>query len=122
MVVDAIAKAAHDLLAKSEKVEDLYTGDCRGCGECCSRFLPITPEDEVRLVWHLAANPVEVPAQRGEIDLVCPLLSESRECLAYEARPAICREYRCDLHAKGTLKHSRALFGAHIVDMRELVG
>lgn len=122
MVVDAIAKAAHDLLAKSEKVEDLYTGDCRGCGECCSRFLPITPDDEVRLLWHLAANPVEVPAPMGEIDLVCPLLSESRECLAYEARPAICRTYRCDLHANGLLRHGHELDGASVVDMRELVG
>lgn len=122
MGVDAFSRAAHDMLAESVEIRDIYSGDCRGCGECCSRFLPITPADEVRIRWYLAAHPVEVAAPRGEIDLVCPLLSESCECMAYEARPAICREYRCDLHAKGMLKRSPALDGAYVVDMRELIG
>lgn len=119
-MVDAVARAAHEALASVE-VKSLYAGDCKGCGECCSRFLPITLADEARLLWHLAAHPVEIAAPRGEIDLVCPLLSESSECMAYEARPAICRVYRCDLHAARKLGPSPALDGASVVDMRELI-
>lgn len=44
----AVAAAIHAGL-RSDDVTDLYTGDCRGCGECCSRFLPVSPFDRVRL-------------------------------------------------------------------------
>lgn len=37
----AEAAALHARLMVEQRVTDLYTGDCRGCGECCSRFLPI---------------------------------------------------------------------------------
>lgn len=115
------AKAAYDMLAASAEVTDLYRGDCRGCGECCSRFLPVTPKDEVRLKWHLAAHPVTLAEPKAAIDLTCPLLSDAGECMAYDARPAMCRAYRCDLHARGAMLPSPELHGARVVDMRELL-
>lgn len=98
----------------------LYKGDCRGCGECCSRFLPLTPADRVRLKAFVRARGVEPVPERAAIDLMCPFLSEERECLVYEARPEICRAYRCDLHAAGDLSRLGGLAGAMTADMREV--
>ena len=45
----AEAAALHARLMVEQQVTDLYTGDCRGCGECCSRFLPMSLLDRARL-------------------------------------------------------------------------
>lgn len=42
----AAARAAHAALCAAHGVRDLYEGDCRGCGECCSRFVPVSVFDE----------------------------------------------------------------------------
>lgn len=41
----AAAMAAHAALCATRGVRDLYEGDCRGCGECCSRFVPVSVFD-----------------------------------------------------------------------------
>ena len=73
-----IAAAIHAGL-QSDDVTDLYSGDCRGCGECCSRFLPVSPFDRVRLEAYVRRNGI-VPAEpRAEYDLLCPYLTDGRE-------------------------------------------
>lgn len=92
----AIAAAIHAGL-QSDDVTDLYSGDCRGCGECCSRFLPVSP-----------------------FDLLCPYLTDGRECAVYAARPEICRAYRCDRHKRGELGMFFGAECAEVTDMRAL--
>lgn len=98
----AIAAAIHAGL-QSDDVTDLYSGDCRGCGECCSRFLPVSPFDRVRLEVYVRRNGIEPAEPRAEYDLLCPYLTDGRECAVYAARPEICRAYRCDRHKRGEL-------------------
>lgn len=46
----------------------------------------------------------------SEADLLCPYLDvENGECSIYDARPDVCRAYRCDLHAAGDTAAIRAL-------------
>ena len=119
------AADAHAALCRSRGVTDLRTsrGDCRGCGECCSRFLPMSRMDERRLVGYVERNGIEPrPEPEGSIDLTCPLLSGSRECMAYDARPDICRVYRCDEHARGALRLPAFAGHMRLVDVRELLG
>lgn len=98
----AVSAAIHAGL-QSDEVTDLYTGDCRGCGECCSRFLPVSPFDRVRLEVYVRRNGIEPAEPRAEYDLLCPYLTDGRECAVYAARPEICRAYRCDRHKRGEL-------------------
>lgn len=82
-------------------------GECSNCGECCSDFLPISPEEIRRISAYIKkhgireqrhfAPTVIVPV----VDLVCPFRSNTeRKCVIYEVRPAICRDFRCDKQKK----------------------
>lgn len=81
---------------------DLYTerGRCRGCGECCGRYLPLSLADRLRLHSYVVAHGVRPHPERGAVDLTCPYLTDGLDCAVYPARPAICRAYRCDRAAK----------------------
>ena len=116
---EASAAGALDVLADHARdcgVRDLYSGDCRGCGACCSRVLPVTDADLERLRAFLGRSAVVPRAYESPLDLSCPFLTDSRECAVYEARPEVCRVYRCDLHLAGTL-NPFALHGARVVDV-----
>lgn len=115
----AVAAAIH-AGHRSDDVTDLYTGDCRGCGECCSRFLPVSPFDRVRLEAYVRRNGIEPAEPRAECDLLCPYLTDGRECAVYAARPEICRAYRCDRHKRGELGMFFGAECAEVTDMREL--
>ena len=119
---EAAREAARLLAAQDSQVKVLYNGDCRGCGECCSRFLPVSQRDLERLRRHVCAHGIETVPERAEIDLLCPFLSDGRICAVYEARPDICRAYRCDRHAfEGAASVGRVMiFGPYeIRDLRE---
>lgn len=104
----AIAAVIHAGL-QSDEVTDFYTGDCRGCGECCSRFLPVSPFDRVRLEVYVRRNGIEPAEPRAEYDLLCPYLTDGRECAVYAARPEICCAYRCDRHMTFTSEERREM-------------
>ena len=116
----AAARAAHDALCATHGVMDLYEGDCRGCGECCSRFVPASVFDLRRLEPYVRKRGVMPREPRGEVDLTCPWLTDSGECAVYAARPEVCRAYRCDLHKRGEIRPFFGAASAKITDMREL--
>ena len=118
------AKAFAEML-RDQPVTDMHREDCRGCGECCGRFLPITPADKIRLVAYVRSHGIKPhPEPRGIVDLTCPYLDRKRECMVYEARPEICRGYSCSKHASGELlvdvQLLKSLSTAADVDMRLL--
>ena len=113
---------AFSMLMEAQEVADLYTGrgDCRGCGECCGRFLPLSSIDVRRLRRYMRQHGIEPrPEKPGTLDLTCPLLGESGECMAYEARPDICRSYRCDEHKRGEIGPPPLWWCMEVTDMRE---
>lgn len=80
-------------------------GTCSRCGACCSAFLPLTQKDIRRIREFLKTNPRTAcnhnPQKASNVvDLLCPFLDTSGEtcaCTIYDARPDICRCYRCSL-------------------------
>ena len=76
----AEAAALHARLMVEQEVTDLYTGDCRGCGECCSRFLPMSLLDRARLRAYVRRHGVAAHAPWARLDLTCPYLTDGREC------------------------------------------
>ena len=122
-----VAEALHDALSQTQGVTDFYSarGTHEGCGQCCGRFLPLFPHEAVEL--RNIAKKVRVrPEAEGTVDMNCPLLDGSNNCMAYERRPTICRAYDCSRHAaEGMAFAMRAADmglqpGMMIYDMREV--
>ena len=114
----------------SDSVIDIRTwrGSCDGCGECCGRFLPLTEGDIARLESYVRKKRIK-PTPRsfesgGEtfVSFNCSFLGYDKMCMVYEARPAICRVYRCDQHKAGTMRLPEWDSMPRIVDMREVFG
>lgn len=76
-----------------------------GCGECCSRYLPLSERELRVLNTYIQTHNIHLTPERADIDLLCPLLSNDRRCMAYEARPFICRIYNCALHSQNNLSY-----------------
>lgn len=51
-----IAARAFAKMLREHPVTDMHRADCRGCGECCGRFLPLTPADKVRLMAYVRSH------------------------------------------------------------------
>lgn len=115
--------ALHEHLMVAQHVTVLYDGDCRGCGECCSRYVPLNAADVIRLRGYVRKHGIEQRPPRVEIDLTCPYLTDDNMCAVYEARPMICRTYRCDRHAKGDFSayEGHETRGCRMRDMREVI-
>lgn len=116
------ALVLHQVLSKTQTVKDLYTSkwDCKGCGECCSRFLPVSKFDTQRLSDYVSKHNIKPHETTAEaLDLTCPYLTDAKECAVYPARPEICRAYRCDKQVRGELLDFFGSGSAKVVDMRE---
>ncbi len=93
-------------------------GKCSQCGQCCSNILPMT-DKEIEMIrryikrYNIKEQKHLVPSANPIIDLTCPFLDTSKEkekCTIYEARPAICRCFKCD-EPNGALKHKELYEG-----------
>lgn len=122
-----VAEALHDALSQTQCVTDFYSarGTHEGCGQCCGRFLPLFPHEAVEL--RNIAKKVRVrPEEEGSVDMNCPLLDESNNCMVYERRPTICRAYDCSRHAAEGMAFAMSAAdmglqpGMTVYDMREV--
>ena len=102
-------------------------GKCSDCGGCCSNFLPLRKEEVERLkrfVRRKHFKPIvrcSVLAGRS-IDLMCPFKNdEEQRCEVYDIRPEVCRAYRCDQAANGTLQDFKHQKLYTVVNLRQVV-
>ncbi len=81
-------------------VDNTCNGKCTKCGECCGIVLPIDQEDANKIQEYVFENKVFVnkTIMFMKQKLQCPYYNGNREkgCSIYEARPKICRYYKCD--------------------------
>ena len=88
-----VARAYHRVISKTQTVRDLYTpnGSCDGCGQCCSRFIPMSAFDMVRLSAYVIKHGIRPHKHMDRsIDLTCPYLTTSTQrCSVYPARSEI---------------------------------
>ena len=120
-----LAAICHATLSKTQTVKDLYTpkGNCKGCGECCSRFIPMSEFDMQRLCSYVRKHHIKPQKRvaRG-IDLMCPYLTDAKECAVYHARPEVCRTYRCDKQVRGESLDFYGCGSAEVADMYAVAG
>ena len=80
-------------------------GKCSQCGECCSNFLPLSASEISRISLYLSEHHIlPMPIVRGKYvhAETCPFLDAHKRCLIYEARPLICRAFKCNRKAPNT--------------------
>lgn len=98
-----------EVLKKS--IEDGYVGEnntcngkCTKCGECCGIILPIDQEDAEKIQDYVIKNKIFPQKQMMVMKnkLQCPYYTGNKEkgCAIYEARPKICKYYKCDKNPK----------------------
>ena len=119
------ALVLHQALSKTQTIKDLYTpkGSCKGCGECCSRFLPVSKFDTQRLSDYVSKHNIKPHETTAEsLDLTCPYLTDDNECAVYPARPEICRAYRCDKQVRGEMLAFYGCHSAELADMYAVAG
>lgn len=97
------AKSVIDALS-AEQCDFTINGNCIQCGECCGRFLPVS-EMEIRSIKRYVKKHNIKPCKHDALsavpafDLNCPFLDTNKskeKCRIYEARPLICKLYKCD--------------------------
>lgn len=85
-------------------------GKCVGCGECCSNILPLSKNDIARITKYIKYHGIKeckhfVPTTNKIFDMTCPFRdNEKKICTIYPARPAICKNFKCDKAAKGVME------------------
>ena len=67
-------------------------GKCSKCGECCFNLLPLAHSEIERIVNYVSAHKITINKPKNGS---CPFLSKDKKCLVYEARPLICRLFKC---------------------------
>ena len=94
-MIEEFRSGAHD---------NTVNGICRGCGDCCSRILPLS-EDEVNKLHryvrkhHIKSCKHVLPTVQPLLDMCCPFLDltkPEKKCTAYTARPWVCQDYVCN--------------------------
>lgn len=77
-------------------------GQCSNCGQCCSRFLPVSEKEVKEIKRYVKKHHIEAcihfaPTREPLIDLTCPFRDNTKRiCTIYDVRPAICRDFKCD--------------------------
>lgn len=72
--------------------------NCQRCGECCSRFLPMTDVDAKDFLMLLERHIKQDGLKLNEYMMFCPLFDwPERSCTVYGSpfRPQICGAFKC---------------------------
>ncbi len=117
-----------DYLKDMEKGVFDYTdnGKCSNCGGCCADLLPVSDKEIKHIKLYLKSHDVKeqkhvLPTMERVIDMTCPFRDErNRKCLIYCVRPAICRDFKCDMPKK-KIELNKALYHGkyQAISMRE---
>lgn len=99
-------------------------GKCSGCGNCCSRLLPMSQKEVDVIHRYINKHGIKeckhlLPVARPVIDMTCPFRdNDNNVCTIYEVRPEICKQFICDSEKRA--KCNRKLYGQtrNIIDVR----
>jgi Fe-S-cluster containining protein len=79
--------------------------ECKRCGGCCGRLLPLTKQEQIKLKNIIKEQQLK-PNNLSNVLIVkpqfnndCPFLGNNKECIIYADRPKICRDYKCNGNA-----------------------
>lgn len=101
-------------------VDNTCNGKCSKCGECCGSVLPLGQEDADKMQEYIFKHNITTTKHILVMSntLKCPYYTGKSEkgCSIYEARPKICRFYKCDLRGM-SLEEFKKMKEAIPIDM-----
>lgn len=81
-------------------IDHTCSGNCSGCGECCSDVLPLSEKEINRIREYIQRKHIKAYRNAAAVvtaDLTCPFRdAEARICRIYDVRPEICRAFICN--------------------------
>lgn len=99
--------------------------ECSGCGNCCTRILPISSKEIKRIKRYVEKHGIKeqthmYPTADPSFDMQCPFRDEiGKRCTIYPVRPAVCQDFRCDMPSKEMQRNKKVYDGKYTpVDMR----
>lgn len=102
----------------NDPIDFTKDGECSRCGGCCSSIIPLDPEEAAVLKRYADAHGIrpEIPPGDDMVYLHCPFLEREEggktcRCLAYDARPAVCRTFSCHNTTEGNVRAWTAAYG-----------
>ena len=103
-------------------------GKCSNCGECCTRFLPISSKEKKEIIRYLEKHDISLtlfsfPYNFDQsLVLLCPFRDDGhKKCLIYPVRPSICKNTICS-NSDSSIKQKNLLTRRYpIVDMLDLL-
>lgn len=99
-------------------------GKCSNCGQCCEDILHLSAKEIKRIDKYLKEHKIEATPRclLTSYDNSCPFRdNKNKKCKIYEARPNICRVYKCDKTPKEVIKNREITnFGKLPRSMRNL--
>jgi Fe-S-cluster containining protein len=86
-------------LIKSKVTDNTCNHQCSRCGECCGLFIPFTDKELATLKKYVQEHNIQ-PENRIEGNdfyaSCCFFDRKNKICKVYEARPYVCRAFKCD--------------------------
>lgn len=87
------------------KVTDYFINNkCSECGNCCSRFLPLSNYEINTIKAYIKRNNIKQQTHSVNVmakqywDFTCPFLDDTKQnhkCTIYAVRPQICKSFTC---------------------------
>lgn len=103
--------SSEEMLADYSTITDFFENDkCSGCGNCCSRYLPLSNKEINQIKAYIKRNNIIKQEHAINVlssiyfDMTCPFLddnSSNKKCTIYGVRPMICREFTCRKYKSG---------------------
>ncbi len=99
-------------------------GKCSHCGKCCSNFLPLSASEISHISLYISEHHIlPMPLVRGGKYVyadTCPFLDAHKKCMIYDARPLICKVFKCNRNVSSN-KYRRLLLleDRKVVDVRD---
>lgn len=86
-------------LTKSKVTDNTCNHQCSRCGECCSLFIPFTDKELATLKEYVKKHNIQPEDRIVGNDFYascCFFDRKNHVCNVYEARPYVCRAFKCD--------------------------
>jgi len=86
----------------TDMIDFTVNGECSNCGQCCTRFLPISSKEIKRIHKYIEKHSIVeqtpiLPINGYALIATCPFRdATSKRCLIYSVRPEICKHFQCN--------------------------
>lgn len=105
-----------------------YNGHCSSCGECCSRFIPVSKKERKEILRYCKKENIVLSLSGVPLKLehaqyyICPFRNiGTQNCAIYPVRPNICKSFICNQPEKSIRNKEMYLKRYEVIDMFDIL-